>query len=155
MHTNDAISTFTRLIDMGLEPFLVASGLRGVLAQRLVRKLCPACAVPAAPPPPDIADEFAAVAPPDLQRNPQWRRLVGCRDCHGTGYKGRQAIYEMIELTAPLRDAIVRRLPSHEAAGIARAAGFRALRQDGLLKAAAGITSIDEVVRVVGWDVPE
>jgi general secretion pathway protein E len=155
LHTNDAISAFTRLIDMGLEPFLVASGLRGVLAQRLVRKLCAACAGAALPPPPEIVDEFAAVAPPDLQEDPPWRQPVGCRDCHGTGYKGRLAIYEMIELIAPLREAIVRRLPSHEAAGIARAAGFRTLRQDGLLKAAAGITSLDEVVRVTGCDVPE
>src|SRR5690348_15580435 len=88
LHTNDAISAFTRLIDMGLEPFLVASGLRSVLAQRLVRKLCPACAAPAVPPPAEIADEFAAAAPPDVQRNPQWRQPVGCRQCHSTGYKG-------------------------------------------------------------------
>src|SRR5207302_4642850 len=147
LHTNDAISAFTRLIDMGLEPFLVASGLRGVLAQRLVRKLCPGCAVAAPAPPDSIADEFAAAVPPELRPMPQWRTPAGCRDCHGTGYKGRVAIYEMIELIAPLREAILQRLPAHDAAAIARSAGFRSLRQDGLLKAACGITSLDEVIR--------
>ncbi len=154
LHTNDAISAFTRLIDMGLEPFLVASGLRGVLAQRLVRKLCPLCAAPA-PPPGAIVEEIAAAAPPELQAGAQWRQPAGCRDCHGTGFKGRVAIYEMIELIAPLREAILHRLPAHAAAGIARAAGFRSLRQDGLFKAAAGITSVDEVLRVTGLDVAD
>src|SRR5205823_12228544 len=148
-------SAFTRLIDMGLEPFLVASGLRGVLAQRLVRKRCPNCAGPAEPPPEDIAKEFAGAAPAELRDMPGWRRPVGCRDCHGTGYKGRLAIYEMIELIAPLREAVVHRLPAHAAVAIAREAGFRSMRQDGLLKAAAGITSVDEVVRVTGLDVAD
>jgi general secretion pathway protein E len=152
LHTNDAISAFTRLIDMGLEPFLVASALRGVVAQRLVRKLCPNCAAPAEAPIGTLTDEFTAGATRELRQTPQWRRPVGCRECHGTGYKGRLAIYEMIELIAPLREAIVQRLPAHAAAKIAREAGFRTLRQDGLLKATAGVTSVDEIIRVTGLD---
>jgi len=155
LHTNDAISAFTRLIDMGVEPFLVTSGLRGVLAQRLVRRLCLHCGVTAAPPPDDMLDEFSAAAPPELREKPRWRQHRGCRECHGTGFKGRLAIYEMVELIAPLREAIVQRRSAHEAAAIARAAGFRSLRQDGLLKAAAGITSVDEVVRVTGLDLAD
>jgi general secretion pathway protein E len=152
LHTNDAISAFTRLIDMGLEPYLVASGLRGVLAQRLVRKLCRNCAAPAEPPVGDIADEFAAAATRELRQAARWRRRGACRECHGTGYRGRLAVYEMVELIAPLREAILQRLPAQAAATIAREAGVRSLRQDGLLKAAAGITSVDEIVRVTGLE---
>jgi general secretion pathway protein E len=152
LHTNDAISAFTRLIDMGLEPYLVVSGLRGVLAQRLVRKLCPACAAPASPPAGDVAEEFAQIAQGVRPEAPRWHAPVGCPACLGTGYKGRLAIYEMVEMIAPLREAILQRLSPHQAAAIARQAGFRSLRQDGLIKAAAGITSIDEVVRVTGLD---
>ena len=152
LHTNDAISAFTRLIDMGIEPFLVASALRGVLAQRLVRKLCTSCAAPALPPEGEVAGEFAALATPMGLHQARWRHAVGCPRCHGTGYVGRLAIYEPIGLIAPLREAILQRMPPHAAARIARQSGFRSLRQDGLLKAAAGITSLDEVVRVTGLD---
>ena len=152
LHTNDAISAFTRLIDMGLEPFLVASALRGVLAQRLVRRLCARCATSAPAPVGEIADELAACVSPDVHSAGQWRQPVGCRECHGTGYSGRLAIYETIELIAPLREAILQRLPARAAAKIARDAGFRSLRQDGLIKAANGVTSVDEVIRVTGLD---
>src|SRR5579884_750546 len=150
LHTNDAISAFTRLIDMGVEPFLVASVLRGVVAQRLVRRLCRHCAAPAPAPGGEIADEFAACAAAAAIAAPQWRHAAGCRDCLGTGYQGRLAIYEIVELTAPLREAVLQRRPADAAARLAREAGFRSLRQDGLLKAARGITSIDEVIRVTG-----
>jgi len=155
LHTNDAISAFTRLIDMGLEPFLVASALRGVLAQRLVRKLCVNCTMLAPAPTGDIADEFSACASPELRAAPQWRQRVGCRECLDTGYKGRLAIYEIIEFIAPLREAVLQRLPAGAVAKIARDAGFRSLRQDGLLKAASGITSVDEVIRVTGLDIAD
>ena len=150
LHTNDAISAFTRLIDMGVEPFLVASALRGVVAQRLVRRLCRHCAAPAPAPGGEIADELAACAAAAAIAAPQWRHAAGCRDCLGTGYQGRLAIYEIVELTAPLREAVLQRRPADAAARLAREAGFRSLRQDGLLKAARGITSIDEVIRVTG-----
>src|SRR5438477_6351074 len=81
LHTNDAISAFTRLIDMGLEPFLVASALRGVVAQRLVRQLCVHCAAPAPPPAGEIGEEFAACAPAALLEAPHWRHAAGCGQC--------------------------------------------------------------------------
>src|SRR5262249_36825468 len=114
--------------------------------------LCPRCAAPTAAPGGEVAAEFAAGAASGADDTVQWRRPVGCPECLGTGYRGRLAIYETIPLIAPLREAILQRLPVHEAAQIARANGFRSLRQDGLLKAAAGITSVDEVVRVTGLD---
>lgn len=154
LHTNDAISAFTRLIDMGVEPFLVASGLRAVMAQRLVRRLCPSCAAEADPPHREILDEFRAAVKtarlPDRLERPRWRRGVGCRQCQETGYRGRIGIYEVIEVGDGMREAILDRLPAHAATERARRSGFRSLRQDGLIKAAAGITSLDEVIRVTG-----
>jgi general secretion pathway protein E len=150
LHTNDAISAFTRLIDMGLEPFLVASSLRWVLAQRLVRRLCPACAEAAEPPTAEIAAELPRVAAAAA-----WRRSRGCPRCQSTGYSGRVGIYEVIEIVEPLQEAILQHLPAHQATEIARRAGFRSLRQDGLVKAAAGITSIDEVMRVTGLKIAD
>jgi general secretion pathway protein E len=152
LHTNDAISAFTRLVDMGLEPFLVASALRGVVAQRLVRRLCASCAAPAPIPVGEIGEEFSALAASATFAEPQWRHPIGCRQCLGTGYRGRLAIYEIIELVAPLREAVLQRLPARTTAKIARDSGFRSLRRDGLLKAARGITSVDEVIRVTGLD---
>ncbi len=150
LHTNDAISSFTRLIDMGLEPFLVASALRSVLAQRLVRRLCPVCKEPTSAPPATAAEELRATELYRKRGTENWQAAVGCPECRGTGYKSRLGIYELIDVNEPLKEAILKRMPAHEATAIARHAGFRSLRQDGLIKAAAGITSMDEVMRVTG-----
>ena len=155
LHTNDAISSFTRLIDMGLEPFLVASSLRGVLAQRLVRCLCPSCKTPAKAPFPELVAELQAAGGIEPGRKPRWETSVGCAECQGTGYKGRLGIYELVGIIDPLKEAILKRTPTHEAIQIARSAGFRSMRQDGLIKAAAGTTSVDEVVRVAGLNVDD
>jgi len=149
LHTNDAVSVFTRLIDMGLEPFLVASALRTELAQRLVRRLCDRCAQPAPPPPASVIADLHAAAPDQLAAA-NWRVAAGCPDCHSTGYKGRVGIYEVVPITEALQQAILRRAPTYEATEIARRAGFRSMRDDGLIKAAAGITSLEEIVRVTG-----
>ncbi len=155
LHTNDAISAFTRLMDMGLEPFLVASALRGVLAQRLVRRLCPECAVDVDPPYPAILDDLRAAIGDEGLRGAIWRHPGGCRQCQSTGYRGRLGIYENIEVVASLQEAILNRVPAQEAIEIARREGFRSLRQDGLIKAAAGLTSVDEVMRVTGLKLAE
>jgi|HubBroStandDraft_1064217.scaffolds.fasta_scaffold00076_25 general secretion pathway protein E len=151
LHTNDAVSSFTRLIDMGIEPFLVASSVRAVMAQRLVRRLCPVCAAHDAAP-----DEFAT----DLLQNARygteiagqenWRKPVGCSACFGTGYKGRLGIYELVLVTPDLHDGILHRAQSSEIAAVARGHGYRTLREDGLVKARRGETSIEEVLRVTG-----
>jgi general secretion pathway protein E len=120
------------------------------MAQRLVRKLCPACAVPDEVSGAAVADELADAGYPDLSTAGVWRRAGGCRECQGTGYKRRVALYEVVAMNEPLREAVLHRMPTQAATHIARDAGFRSLRQDGLLKAAAGITSLDEVIRVTG-----
>lgn len=152
LHTNDSLSAFNRLLDMGVEPFLVTSSVRVVMAQRLVRKLCPHCKTPHEPPAAMVAvaaelkQRFPAVFPSKTE----WHQANGCPRCQGTGYSGRLAIYEMAVMNPAMNDAILARAPSHELAKIARSGGFRSLREDGLLKAAAGITSIEEVMRVTG-----
>ena len=124
--------------------------MRAVVAQRLVRRLCPDCSVPAEPP---HASLLAELGKPAAQA--QWRQAVGCPRCQRTGYQGRSGIYELVEVTEAIRSAILERKSTQELARIARQRGFRSLRQDGLIKAAAGLTSVDEVVRVTGLDAAE
>ena len=151
LHTNDAAGAFNRLLDMGLEPFLVASSVRAVGAQRLVRKLCDCAQVaplPAAYAP--LVAQLQAEHGALLAGAPRWRVPVGCPRCRGTGYKGRLGIYELIAVTEPLQQAIMQRAPASDMARLARAQGSRSLRDDGLVKAWRGDTSLDEVLRVAG-----
>ncbi len=153
LHTNDAAGAFNRLLDMGLEPFLVASSVRAVGAQRLVRKLCE-CTRPAQLEPAFTAVMHALQARyPQLMEEPaRWRAPVGCKLCRETGYRGRLGIYELIEVDEVMQQAILRRASSSEVAQLARAAGSRSLREDGLIKAWRGLTSLEEVLRVTGLD---
>ncbi|PJK14731.1 type II secretion system protein [Lysobacteraceae bacterium NML07-0707] len=149
VHTNDAIGAFTRLIDMGVEPFLVAAPMKGLQAQRLVRRLCPHCARPAQHVLPAIVEETAPWAAKVLPgQAPQWREPVGCAHCQHTGYRGRVGIYEMIPVSEAMQQAVVAGASHQELKAMARAEGCRFLREDGLLKAWQGITSVDEVLRV-------
>ncbi|PIE58265.1 MAG: type II secretion system protein [Desulfobulbus propionicus] len=148
LHTNDSLSAFTRLIDMGLEPFLVATPIRAVLAQRLVRKLCVHCAKPREPVQ-DILQMAQEMLPDSYAQTPSnWLTHVGCPRCQGTGYRGREAIYELIEVTPEMQHLIVNNAPLEKLRQGARQQHFRNLRADGLLKAWLGITSVDEVIRV-------
>ncbi|HET6396417.1 MAG TPA: ATPase, T2SS/T4P/T4SS family [Pseudoxanthomonas sp.] len=151
VHTNDALGAFTRLIDMGVEPFLVATPLKGVQAQRLVRRLCPHCARPAAHVLPAIADEAAGWAArvfgPDAPAA-QWKEAVGCPRCQGTGYQGRIGIYELVPVDEAMQQAVVAGATHQQLRAMARERGFRFLREDGLLKAWQGVTTVDEVLRV-------
>ena len=152
LHTNDAIGAFTRLIDMGVEPFLVVSTIRAVIAQRLVRLVCTRCATPE-PPSAEaerILDDLRRRFPGLLEGEANWRHGRGCRACQGTGYKGRMAIYEMAGVTPDLHEAIISRQPTQELQRIAGRHGYRTLREDGLIKAWRGDTSLDEVLRVTG-----
>ena len=123
-HTNDAASAFTRLVDMGLEPFLVAASVRGVQAQRLVRKLCEHCAEP---------DDAPVQRGRDVGRARPWKRAVGCPRCHNTGYRGRMGIYELIPLTGALQQLVNRRAAA-EMKALIRKQGHRGLLEDGLMK---------------------
>jgi general secretion pathway protein E len=152
LHTNSAIAAFNRLLDMGVEAFLVASSVRAVEAQRLVRKLCPHCARPAPPAPSvrEMAEELRGRFPALFAPEPAWREAAGCPQCKGTGYQGRLGIYEFVEVTPDLQTAVMRRASAAEMTQIAKTHGFRSLREDGLVKAWRGLTSIDEILRVTG-----
>lgn len=144
VHTNDAAATVGRLIDMGVQPFLLSSALNGVVAQRLARRLCPACRE--AYDLPADAPERAAFG---LGEAPLrvWRPR-GCAQCSGTGYRGRVAIAEVLTVTGDLRRLIGSGAPSGEIRAAARRAGMRSLIDDGLEKALAGVTSLAEIRRV-------
>lgn len=150
LHTNDAVSTFNRLMDMGVEPFLVATSVRAVQAQRLVRRLCQQCSRPASTPPlAAIVTETQRVLFDELKpQAAQWREPVGCPACQGTGYQGRVGIYELVYLTTEMQTLVLSHAPVNELRQLAIRQGFRTLRQDGFLKAWQGITSVEEVLRV-------
>ncbi|GGD57613.1 GspE/PulE family protein [Lacimicrobium alkaliphilum] len=142
LHTNDACSVFPRLSDIGVEPYLVAATIQGVQAQRLVRKLCPHCSEPAEAP------TFIEVKP----LKADWRKPVGCHECHGKGYRGRVGVYELVSVTPAMRELITQRAPVSEIRELARKNGNRSLLEDGLCKAARGVTSVDEVLRVCSME---
>jgi general secretion pathway protein E len=152
LHTNDSLSAFTRLIDMGVEPFLVASSVRAVMAQRLARRICPSCHTPMEPPKP-IVVRYEALKerfPNLITSTPQWFSAQGCDDCQHTGYHGRMGLYEMAPVTDMIADLVMQNRPVHELHEVAKKDDFRTLLEDGLIKAAQGITSIEEVIRVAG-----
>ena len=150
VHTNDSLGAFTRLIDMGVEPFLVATPLKGLQAQRLVRRLCPHCAKPASQVLPAIAEEAGRWAARVLGDGeaPAWREAVGCPECQHTGYRGRIGIYELVPVDEAMQQAVVSGASHQQLRAMARERGYRFLREDGLIKAWQGLTSVDEVLRV-------
>lgn len=142
VHTNDAVSSIIRLIDMGIEPFLVASAVVAIVAQRLVRRVCPACAAKGESIElhvPWTGEEVKIEGPP---------KAVGCDECSRTGYKGRVGLYEMIVVSDNLRRMIVNRANAQDLVDEARKGGYRTMFEDGLEKVAAGVTSLEEVMRV-------
>jgi type IV pilus assembly protein PilB len=150
LHTNDAPGTLNRMVDMGLEPFLVASSVNLILAQRLIRRLCLACRRPAKP-----GAEWMArlgLAPDGAGDGAQLYEPVGCDACHRTGYRGRTGIYEVMPISPILRDMIVRRASTAEVKRQAMREGMLSLRMDGVLKLKAGITSAEEVLKETADD---
>ena len=143
LHTNDAAGAYTRMIDMGVEPFLVASTVEAVMAQRLVRTLCPKCKQAYRP----AADVLPPDFPLDLlnERGGELFRPVGCRACRNTGYGGRHGIFELLVTTDPIRQLVHDREGTWAIKNAALAAGMKTLRQDGWLKVLAGSTSLEEV----------
>ncbi|NQU44976.1 Flp pilus assembly complex ATPase component TadA, partial [bacterium] len=145
LHTNDAVGAVTRLLDMDIEPFLVSSSLEGLIAQRLVRVLCPECKEPFTP-----SDELLNRV--NVTRDPKdsfhLYRPRGCEACRYRGYQGRTAIYEMVEVKESFRRLIVERAPTdilrHEAVRL----GMQTMRHDGWKKIKEGVTSIEEVLSV-------
>lgn len=148
LHTNDAPSALTRLVDMGVEPYLVASSLEGVLAQRLVRVLCPKCRRE------DTSDKAKAIKVQfDIPADRPIFTPVGCQDCRNTGFHGRQAVFEMMSLTMPIRQRILQNCSSNEVKELALKDGMRTLADDGWRLVREGITTPDEVLRVTKGDI--
>jgi type IV pilus assembly protein PilB len=145
LHTNDAPSAITRLTEMGIEPFLVASAIDCVLAQRLARMLCSGC-------------KQRTIVPAELLRENGYKALVdleayepvGCRRCNGTGYRGRLGIYEVMTVSSDVRRMALERRSAEEIREVAVREGMRRLRDDGLTKVREGLTSIAEIARVIG-----
>ncbi len=147
LHTNDAPSALTRLIDMGVAPFLVSSAVCAVLAQRLLRQLCPRCKTPYNPDPQELADAGLSVA---SITGKTLYRAKGCDDCGGSGYRGRFGVFECFEMVPELREAVFRKEPTYRLRELARTSGGMAsLREDGIRKALLGQTSLEEVLRVL------
>ena len=149
LHTNDAPGAITRLVDMGVKPFLVATALRAVMAQRLLRRICPECKKPYTP---SAAEIKMLRLSPEYLANHQFYKGTGCKKCGHTGYKGRIGIYEIFQIT----EDIARLVFANESSGVireaARRAGMRSLRDDAMRKAEAGISTLEEVIFVTLMD---
>jgi type IV pilus assembly protein PilB len=145
LHTNDAPSAITRLVDIGIQPFLVASSVIAIMAQRLVRVICTKCREPDEPPEAEIR---AAGITPDQLTNAKFQRGRGCNHCHHTGYRGRLGIFEMMRMNSGIREMTFRRAPTQEIRRQARILGMRTLLEDGVLKALKGVTTLEEVLSI-------
>lgn len=152
IHTNDASSALTRLADMGIEPYLIASAVIGVASQRLVRLLCPQCKQPA-PIPKEIVSWLQSQVKEPLPPA-EFQRPVGCAHCRHTGYQGRTGIFEILVGTETLRKRTLARASAAELAEIARSEGMLILRADGMLKAMQGLTTVEEVLQVTRVEQP-
>jgi len=148
LHTNDAVGGITRLLDMDVEPFLLASVVKAFIAQRLVRMICPDCVEVVDYP----RDYLAEIGVPVKELGTRFRRGAGCDQCRQTGYQGRAAIYEVCVITEPLRKLIMRRRDGSELKQCAIAEGMESLRQDGWRRVSQGKTTIEKVVRVTQTD---
>jgi len=152
LHTNDAVGAVPRLVDLGVPPYLIAATLEGVLAQRLVRRVCDACRVRYTPAADALAladADAASQATPGAGVPREFTRGTGCSTCRGTGFRGRLGLFELLAIDDTLKDAVGRHAPRAELRRLAHAAGMRPLVADGWRKAALGLTTLEEVLRVV------
>ncbi|MFQ5574578.1 MAG: GspE/PulE family protein, partial [Terriglobia bacterium] len=142
LHTMDAAATVTRLIDIGLEPFLISSSLAAVVAQRLARRTCPKCRTDYSPPTKTLSTVGVDVGGIKFQRG------KGCKHCSLTGYKGRIALLEVVSITGPVKDLVCSGASVREIRSQFREEGFKSLVEDGIKKALDGVTTLEEVLRV-------
>jgi general secretion pathway protein E/type IV pilus assembly protein PilB len=149
LHTNDAPSAVTRLIDIGAKPFLVAASLRSVMAQRLVRRICPACKRGYTPAPREL---HALGLKPGQLAGAAFAHGAGCAACNGTGFQGRMGIFEIFAVNDGIRAMIYDNVTAAQLRARARRDGMRTMREDGVRKVLAGLTTIEEVVTVTVGD---
>lgn len=144
LHTNDSVSAIHRLMDMGIEPYLIASALLGILSQRLVRVLCPKCRKTSNP----LASQLKLLNDPELRPDSVVGEAgAGCSHCSTSGFKGRQGIFELFTNTPEIKELITLRAPSSEIFNILRANQFQTMREDGIKRALKGITTLDEILK--------
>jgi len=149
LHTNDAPSAITRLVDIGIQPFLVASSVLAIMAQRLVRKVCPKCKVRYEPP----AHLLAGLGlRPELAKKANFMKGKGCNNCNKKGYRGRMGIFELMTLTTQIRELTFKGESTQVIRRLARKQGMRTLFEDGIIKAIKGQTTLDEVLRITQHD---
>jgi type IV pilus assembly protein PilB len=146
LHTNDAPSAITRLIDMGVKPFLVASAIQAVMAQRLVRVLCPKCKTPDREPDPYWL-RICGITPDDMKDRTLYKPR-GCDNCTGTGFRGRKGVFELMVMNSELRNLAFERAASNKLRKAAVAGGMKSLLQDGKMKVLNGMTTAEEIVKV-------
>ncbi len=150
LHTNDAPSAVTRLVDIGIQPFLVASSVMAIMAQRLVRKVCIKCRQRVEPP----AHILAGLGlRPEIAKKANFMKGKGCATCNKTGYKGRMGIYELMTMTNTIREMTFKGESTQSLRKVARKQGMRTLFEDGMIKAMKGLTTIDEILRITQHDV--
>ncbi|OGC10935.1 hypothetical protein A3K48_00100 [candidate division WOR-1 bacterium RIFOXYA12_FULL_52_29] len=147
LHTNDASGALNRLTDMGIEPFLVSSAVAGIIAQRLVRLICTHCKTPFVPSP-EVLQRLGL----EVNSGQTFFHGKGCKSCHNTGYEGRFGIYEILTMNDKIKDFVISKAASHEIKKAAIEGGMKTLREDGMEKAIAGKTTVDEVLRVTQLD---
>ncbi|HBP57308.1 MAG TPA: type II secretion system protein E, partial [Verrucomicrobiales bacterium] len=149
LHTNDAPSAVTRLIDIGIKPFLVASSTRAMMAQRLVRKLCPKCVAPIQP----TENELRSIGiDPGNVEDANYQKGKGCSNCNSTGHRGRFGLFEIFVVNDEARKLIYEKVPSSVLRQRAREMGMKTLREDGCRKVVAGLTTVDEVIRATSME---
>jgi len=151
LNANDAPATITRLFDLGVQPFLIASSLVGIIAQRLLRRPCPSCAVPQSPSA-EVVEKLGGRS--QLPADGRWVAGQGCEQCGQSGLKGRIAVHEILEINDEARELISIRAAEHAVRKAGRRAGMRTLFEDGIAKAAQGLTTLEEVIRVVALSEP-
>ncbi|MCS7008669.1 MAG: ATPase, T2SS/T4P/T4SS family, partial [Chthoniobacterales bacterium] len=149
LHTNDATSSVARLVDIGIKPFLVASALRAAMAQRLVRRLCPHCKKPCTPTEYEMRTLRIDAA---MLANANTMRPTGCEQCRYKGYRGRMGIFEIFVVDDEIRNLIVSNATSLQLRNRAREMGMRTLREDGVRKVLAGLTTAEEVIAITMAD---
>src|SRR5262249_34980268 len=143
LHTNDAPSAITRLADIGVQPFLIASSVIAIMAQRLVRVVCPKCKEPDTPP---VSEIKAAGLQPDNMQGLNFIRGLGCSNRHHPAFRGRLGIFELMRMNSQVREMTFNRAPTQEIRRQARLMGMRTLLEDGVAKSLKGITTLDEVL---------
>jgi type IV pilus assembly protein PilB len=149
LHTNDAPSAVTRLVDIGIQPFLVASSVMGIMAQRLVRKVCLKCRIRVEPP----AHILTGLGlRPEIAKKANFAKGKGCANCNKTGYRGRMGIFELMAMTNQIREMTFKGESTAVLRKMARKQGMRTLFEDGMIKAMKGVTTLDEILRTTQHD---